>query len=90
MHIALNDSQPGLKPTSLRVTPTYIVVNHWMLTLLTGIIPFIALLFLNGKIFIGLRRATQKLELHTKNEFQAARANGGQQHSENEIRNGGL
>ena len=90
LHIPLGDSPPQLKPTSLRVTPTYIVANHWILTLLTGIIPFAALLFLNGKIFIGLKRATQKLELHTRNESQAARENGGQRHNESLTRNGGL
>ena len=95
LHIPLDDAPPQLKPTSLRVTPTYIVANHWILTLLTGIIPFAALLFLNGKIFIGLKRATQKLELHsthsnTRNEFQAATENGGQRHNESLTRNGGL
>ena len=56
----------AIYPTDLRYDPTYIVAMHWLRTMFDGILPFVTLLFLNGKIFIGLKKVKNKIELHAK------------------------
>ena len=64
--------------TDLRLDPTYIVGMHWLRTMFDGILPFATLLFLNGKIFIGLKRVKHKIELHSRTSLatQTQLANG--------------
>ena len=49
---------------------------HWLRTMFDGILPFAMLLFLNGKIFLGLKRVKHKIELHAKANTQSQLANG--------------
>ena len=80
----------SVSPTDLRFDPTYIVVMHWLRTMFDGILPFVTLLFLNGKIFIGLKKVKHKIELHAKANSNTKDANGTRHHDQRSVRNGGL
>ena len=77
-------------PSDLRFDPTYIVGMHWFRTVLDGIIPFLTLLFLNGKIFIGLKRVKNKLEAHARTNAQSQLANGTGRNDQRIIKGGGV
>ena len=79
----------GVSPTDLRYDPTYIVVMHWLRTMFDGILPFVTLLFLNGKIFIGLKKVKHKIELHAKANSNTKDANGNRTHDQQSESNGG-
>ena len=82
--------EAGVSPTDLRFDPTYIVVMHWLRTMFDGILPFVTLLFLNGKIFIGLKKVKHKIELHAKANSNTKVANGTAGEDESNVRNGGM
>ena len=82
--------EAGVSPTDLRFDPTYIVVMHWLRTMFDGILPFVTLLFLNGKIFIGLKKVKHKIELHAKANSNTKDANGTRGADQNNVRNGGM
>ena len=49
-------NQPFLTVTDLRLSPEYsIVYNNWIRLVITGIIPFILLVFFNAKIYTIIR-----------------------------------
>ena len=49
-------NQPFLTVTELRLSPEYsIVYNNWIRLVITGIIPFILLVFFNAKIYTIIR-----------------------------------
>ena len=75
--------------TELRLDPTYIVIMHWLRTMFDGILPFITLLFLNGKIFMGLKKVKHKIELHAKANAQTKVVNGTKGGDQGLMRNGG-
>ena len=79
----------GVSPTDLRYDPTYIVVMHWLRTMFDGILPFVTLLFLNGKIFIGLKKVKHKIELHAKANSNTKDANGNRTHDQQSESNKG-
>ena len=79
----------GVSPTDLRYDPTYIVVMHWLRTMFDGILPFVTLLFLNGKIFIGLKKVKLKIELHAKANSNTKDANGNRTHDQQSESNRG-
>ena len=62
---------------------------HWLRTMFDGILPFITLLFLNGKIFIGLKKVKNKIELHAKANGQTKVVNGTKGGDQAIKRNGG-
>jgi hypothetical protein len=52
-------------PTDLRLNRTYIIVYvNWIWNISTGIVPFVALLFFNVRIFGGLKKVQRKLGRH--------------------------
>ena len=54
-----------LEPTQLRLDKTYIIAYvNWTWTITTGIIPFVALLLLNVRIFSGLKKVQKNLGRH--------------------------
>lgn len=56
-----------VKPTALRLNRHYIIIYvHWVWTISTGVIPFIALLILNCKIFSGLKSVRRNLQRHQR------------------------
>ena len=81
--------EAGVIPTDLRYDPTYIVVMHWLRTMFDGILPFVTLLFLNGKIFIGLKKVKHKIELHAKANSNTKDANGNRTHDQQSESNKG-
>lgn len=83
------EAEASVAPTDLRFDPTYIVIMHWLRTMFDGILPFVTLLFLNGKIFIGLKKVKHKIELHAKANSNTKVANGTRKEDERSIRNGG-
>ena len=58
-----NTTLTSIGVTSLRTNPDYIIY-YWMLTRLfiTGIIPFILLALLNGKIYLGIRKSKHQVQ----------------------------
>ena len=54
-------------PTWLRLNRTYIIIYiNWVWTICTGIIPFIALVGLNCKIYYGLKSVQRNLNRHQR------------------------
>ena len=61
--------------SSLRFDPMYVVIYiRWIWTLSTIVIPFVALLVLNGKILLGLRRVKNRLQIHNKSSYRPCSA----------------
>eukprot|EP00095_Tigriopus_kingsejongensis_P006395 maker-scaffold117_size339417-snap-gene-2.23 protein:Tk06395 transcript:maker-scaffold117_size339417-snap-gene-2.23-mRNA-1 annotation:"uroporphyrinogen decarboxylase" len=56
-----------VEPTDLRLDRTYIIVYvNWVWCISTGILPFVALLILNYKIFVGLKKVQRNLNRHQR------------------------
>ncbi len=61
-------------PTALRLNKTYIIAYvNWIWTVSTGIVPFVALLLLNFRIFSGLKKVQKNLGRHQERTMQYTR-----------------
>ena len=62
-----NGTHLDVGPTELRLDKTFIIAYvNWIWCVSTGIMPFIALLLLNCKIFLGLKKVQKNLNRHQR------------------------
>ena len=70
-------NQPFLTVTELRLSPEYsIVYNTWVRLAITGIIPFVLLVFFNAKIYLIIR-VNVILHLHSTHRLNSVSKQGG-------------